>query len=124
MNPISQDQLSLAVCAGAYLLLVALFIAIMTWRADRLLADFRRMSHGQLPEGLLEPSQSNNVTRDIRLAWMRFVHSGRYRTQCSPDLGSRIDGYRRLINIGLSVLIALGGAIIYRFYALIEAQIF
>lgn len=124
MNPLSQEQLSLMVYAGVYLLLVALFITTMTWRADRLLADFRRMSHGQVPEDLLKPSQVKNASREIRHAWMRFVHSGRYRTHCSPGLSSRIDAYRRQINIGLTVLTVLGAAIIYRYWATIEPQLF
>jgi hypothetical protein len=119
MNQLSHDQFSLLVFGSGYLILSLLFIANMTSRADRLLDEFRRAATGLVLTDIGVPTEAKNGMREIRIAWMRFVHSGRYRTHCSPDLSHRIDGFRRQMNIGLSVLVILGIAIIYRYWALI-----
>jgi hypothetical protein len=123
MSQPSHEQIALLIYGSGYLILSALFIAIMTWRADRLFDEFRRAAPEPVLTDIDRPTGAKNRAREIRIAWMRFMHSGRYRAHCSPNLSHRIDGFRRQMNIGLTVLAILGIAIIYRYWALIEPEI-
>ena len=121
---LSADQQTLLFVGIGYLVALTLWIFSLQARARTMLGLLSELIEPSLWQALGAPQSVRAIMQDPERRWVRFIKSGEYRRQCDEAAIALIDDYRQRTRVMLGVFAVSGILLLFRFWPVIEPEIF